>query len=87
MARIDAHFEQPLLETHRAPDVAARRRELGLRRPIDIAVLEVAEENVSLQRFARLLDELGDALEAQPERVGENLIERVAPDRIVGSLR
>ena len=37
--------------------------------------------------FAGLLDEFGDALEAQAERLGEDLLERVAPYRIVGNFR
>ncbi len=87
MARVDADFEQALLEPHRAPDVAASRGERVVRRLVGIAVRKVGVENVSLQAFAGLLDDLGDALEAQAERIGENLLERVAPDRIVGNFR
>ena len=78
MARVDADFEQALLEPHRAPDVAASRGERAVRRLVGVAVREVGVENVPFQAFAGLLDELGDALEAQAERIGEDLLERVA---------
>ena len=78
MARVDADFEQALLEPHRAPYVAPRRGEFVVRRLVRIAILKVGVENVPLQGFAGLLDDVGDAPQAQAERVSEDLLERVA---------
>ena len=61
--------------------------QFAVRRLVGVAVLEVGVENIALERFAGLLDDVGDALEAQAERLGEDLIERVALNRIVGNFR
>ena len=82
VAGVDADFEQALLEPDRPPDVSAGRRELGRGSLARVALLEVAIEDVALERLAGLPDDVGDALEASPERLGEDLIERFASDRI-----
>src|ERR1700680_3255791 len=87
MAGVDADFEQPLFESHRAPYVAASRGECAVRRLVEISVVKVGVEDIALQAFAGLLHEFGDAPEAEAERLGENLLEAVALDRIVGNFR
>ena len=87
MACVDADFEQPLFEPHRAPHVAASRGECVVRRLVEISVFKVGVEDISLQAFAGLLHKFGDALETQAERLGEDLLKGVAPYRIVGNFR
>src|ERR1700733_1046881 len=86
MAGVDPDFKQPLLEPKSAPRVAAGRGKPDLGRLTRIKLVEVGVKDVALQAFARLLHELGNALETQPERLGEDLIERVAQYLIVGNL-
>src|ERR1700735_795102 len=87
MAGINANFEQSLLEPYRAPCVAAGWSEPVLRRLVDIAIVKVAVEDVALQAFAGLPHEFGKALETQAERLGEDLLKGVAPNRIVRNVR
>src|SRR3984957_20314391 len=86
MARVDADFKQPLFEPKSAPRIAASRGKPDLGRLIDITLVKVGVEDVALQRFAGLLHELGNALETRAERLGQDLLHGVAPDRIVRNL-
>src|SRR6478609_969749 len=87
MASVNADFEQPLLEPHCAPYVAASRGKFAVRRLVCIAIRVVGVKYIALQGFAGLLDQFGDALETQAERLSEDLFERVALYRIVGNFR
>src|SRR5580700_299230 len=87
MAGIDADFEQSLLEPYRAPRVAAGRSEPVLRGLVDITIVKVGVEDVALQTFTGLPHEFGEALETQAERLGEDLLKGVAPNRIVRNVR
>src|SRR5262249_42650878 len=87
MAGVDADFEHPFFEPHRAPCIAARRGEAAVRRPGDIAIVKIGVEDIAFQAFAGLLHKFSNAPETQAERVSEDLLKRVALNGIVGNFR
>src|SRR5208282_3869910 len=87
VARVDADFQQALLESHRPPNIAASGDEFVGRRQFGVALVAVGVEYVSLERFAGMLDDFGDASQALAESVSEDLVQGVAAYRIVGNFR